>query len=144
MLLQEPLVETQCHSHQRQIPGRSLASALCLRVSEQPDASLDPALEQWEACLSIRTAFDPLHFIDESFNHAIAKGSNYTRWPQPPHHRPARRQKRSVPQSQWPGQRFSIALSVPAPRACASLRPKSCASVNTTAMVSSLWTSCCR
>jgi hypothetical protein len=74
MLLQEPLVETQCHSHQRQIPGRSLASALCLRVSEQPDASLDPALEQWEACLSVGTAFDPLHFIDESFNHAIAPG----------------------------------------------------------------------
>jgi hypothetical protein len=34
----------------------------------------DPALEQWEACLSVRTAFDPLHFIDKPLNHAVAPG----------------------------------------------------------------------
>jgi hypothetical protein len=31
-------------------------------------------LEQREAGLSIRAAFDPFHFIDESFHHAIAPG----------------------------------------------------------------------
>jgi hypothetical protein len=31
-------------------------------------------LQQREACLSIRAAFDPFHFSDESFHHAIAPG----------------------------------------------------------------------
>src|SRR5436305_7691201 len=34
----------------------------------------DPVLEQREACLSIRTAFDPLHFGDEPLHHAVAPG----------------------------------------------------------------------
>jgi len=32
----------------------------------------DTALEQREACLSIRTAFDPLHLVNEPFDHAVA------------------------------------------------------------------------
>ena len=32
----------------------------------------DTALEQRESCLSIRATFDPLYFIDESFDHAVA------------------------------------------------------------------------
>ncbi len=31
-------------------------------------------LEQRESSLSIRTAFDPFHFIDESLHHAVAPG----------------------------------------------------------------------
>ena len=34
----------------------------------------DTALKQREACLSIRIAFDPLHFIEESFDNAAAPG----------------------------------------------------------------------
>jgi hypothetical protein len=32
----------------------------------------DAALQQRKACLSIGATFDPLHFIDESFDHAVA------------------------------------------------------------------------
>jgi len=32
----------------------------------------DAALQQREACLSIRAAFDPLHLVDESFDHPVA------------------------------------------------------------------------
>ena len=46
------------------------------------------ALQQREASLSIRTAFDPLHFIHEPLNHAIAKGSCCIHWQQPPHRQP--------------------------------------------------------
>ena len=34
----------------------------------------DTALEQRESCLSIRAAFDPLHFVDETFDCAVAPG----------------------------------------------------------------------
>ncbi len=34
----------------------------------------DTALEQREACLSIRAPFDPFHFIDEPLDHAVAPG----------------------------------------------------------------------
>ncbi len=34
----------------------------------------DAALQQREACLPIRTAFDPFHFIDEALHHAVAPG----------------------------------------------------------------------
>ena len=97
-------------------------------------------LTQRKSCLSVGTAFDPLHFIHEPLNHAIAKGSCCIHWQQPLHRQPTPQQKRSARQSHWPGQRLSIALSALAPRAFASRRPKSRASVNTTAMVESLWT----
>jgi hypothetical protein len=29
-------------------------------------------LKEWESGLSIRTAFDPFHFVDEAFDYAIA------------------------------------------------------------------------
>jgi hypothetical protein len=32
----------------------------------------ETALQQWKACLPIRTAFHPLHFIDEALNHPVA------------------------------------------------------------------------
>src|SRR6266516_799444 len=104
----------------------------------------DTPLEQRESCLSIRAAFDPFHFSDETYQHAITHrlgatiGDSFCIIGQ------RARQKRSVLQSHWPGQRLSIAPDATAPRACASLQPKSCASVNTTAIVESLWTRCSR
>src|SRR5258706_4017214 len=53
-----------------QISGKSVVSDLCLPVSEQQDATL----QQRKSRLSVGTAFDPLHFIHETLNHAIAPG----------------------------------------------------------------------
>src|SRR5258708_30346538 len=75
------------------------------------------ALEQREACLSIRTAFDPFHFIDESLHHAVAPGhaasiDNSLRIVSQPIDK-----SDQLGNPDFPGQRLSIAPSPPAHRA---------------------------
>jgi len=76
MLLQQLLMETRHHfSHEweeLQTSEKSGVSDLCSTVPELSNASLTRRCNSGKSCLSVRTAFDPLHFLHETLNHAIA------------------------------------------------------------------------